>query len=123
MTGDKHPNWRGGRRTNQGYIQVKMPEHPNADNSGYIMEHRLIMSWHLGRPLESWEIVHHKNGIADDNRIENLELMPHNLENLAVSIAVDAERLKWERAFYRAVGAWLGERQRRLLSTVDGCAH
>ena len=78
-TGENGNAWKGGRTIKAGYVQVKIyPDHPfyklMASTTGYVPEHRLVVAQHLGRPLSSKEVVHHKNGDKLDNRIENLEL-------------------------------------------------
>lgn len=63
----------------QGYktITCPQPNHPNCHSKGRIREHVWVMIQFIGRPLVKGEVVHHKNGIRDDNRIENLELCHH----------------------------------------------
>ena len=73
--GKKGGNNKGGRIMDNGYVNIWKPEHPNAQKIGYIREHRLVMSNHLGRPLKEYEDVHHINGVKDDNKIENLKLL------------------------------------------------
>ena len=66
-----------GRRVdarNNGYQLVWCPSYPRHKGKGYVYVHRLVMAAHLGRPLESHEVVHHINGDTRDNRLENLTL-------------------------------------------------
>lgn len=72
--GKKHWNWKGKTKIS-GYIYLKSKNHPSAVVGGYVAEHRLVMERELGRYLTVNEEVHHKNGVKDDNRIENLEMV------------------------------------------------
>ena len=66
--GPTHPRWLGGRvTTTAGYIRV----HSGGRKR---LEHSVVMESILCRPLLSSESVHHKNGVRNDNRPENLEL-------------------------------------------------
>lgn len=78
----KLPRFKGRKSKHQGgYVMVYLlPDDPfyrMAGKSHYVMEHRLVMARHLGRPLLKEETVHHRPDVPkDDNRIEGLYLMP-----------------------------------------------
>lgn len=67
--------WKDGRYIKpDGYVQIAVPNYISANKNRYMAEHRFVMEQHLGRTLTKDETVHHKNGVRDDNRIDNLEL-------------------------------------------------
>lgn len=66
------PRGRARYTTKLGYVVVSDPLRRN--RYGSIFEHRLVMEEYLGRQLLDSENVHHRNGVRDDNRIQNLEL-------------------------------------------------
>lgn len=83
-TGRRGATWKGGRIVDKsGYVLVKKSDHPDANSTGYVREHRLVMEKTLGRRLESHEVVHHKNGERSDNRPENLQLYSTNGAHLS----------------------------------------
>lgn len=71
LTDTFHP----GYSIHNGYIHVRIEDHPSAAANGYVRLHRLVMEHFLGRYLEKHEIVHHIDGNKLNNTIENLELM------------------------------------------------
>lgn len=63
-----------GYTAKSGYRFIYKKGHANANKQGSLAEHVFIMSESLGRPIGKHESVHHKNGMRDDNHIDNLEL-------------------------------------------------
>lgn len=100
-SGNKNNHWSGGRYVNAfGYALVNVKYLSKEDKSyvtsklcghTFMPEHRLVISRHLKRQLRDGELIHHINGVKDDNRIENLELV-NPQEHRAISIMES----KWE---------------------------
>lgn len=71
--GSNHHLWKGGNtKTVYGYIKSVCKGHYRADKDGYVFQHILIFERNYNCCVLIWGVVHHKNGIKDDNRIENL---------------------------------------------------
>lgn len=91
-------------RTEQGYIRVHLPGHPVADRSGYALEHRVV-AYDAGMLTDLSMLVHHRNEVKDDNRVENLEVVTparHHRQHarrltLELAIEIRARRAAGER--------------------------
>jgi hypothetical protein len=87
VTGDKNPMWKGGVTMHtRGYLYGYSPDHPYSSN-GYVFQHRLVVERWLREEAPDSEylvkhgvrlylspdfIVHHLDGIKDDNERGNL---------------------------------------------------
>lgn len=101
----------GSRRKRwDGYIEVYYPKHPDASKSGWMLEHRLVAEKKYDRRIDQREHVHHINGIKDDNRPENVEVIDPSVhagisnkqaQQLRRDMREELEQLRAEVAEYR----------------------
>jgi len=80
VTGPGNYAWKGGRTTDRyGYIHLLVAPEARKGHR-YRPEHRLVWEAANG-PIPEGFIIHHRNGVKDDNRLENLEAMPRKKHN------------------------------------------
>jgi hypothetical protein len=59
-----------------GYVLIKMPGHPRADEKGWLGEHILVAERMLRGPLPPGAVVHHIDGDRANNHPSNLVVFP-----------------------------------------------
>jgi hypothetical protein len=66
----------------EGYVLIKVPEHPKSFR-GWYYEHRLVIEKEINRIMGEWETIHHINKDKQDNRLINLFLCSRSEHNKA----------------------------------------
>jgi ribosomal protein S14 len=79
---ENHPLWKGGvRKLKNGYVLENCLGHPRAYRNE-VYQHILVAEKKIGRHLDDGEVIHHLNGVRDDNRPENLVVCINNADHL-----------------------------------------
>ena len=89
-----NPRWNGGEAKMLGYVFVFKPEHPAANSVGYVKRSRVVMEEAIGRYLKPEEVMHHINGIRDDDRLENLMLFENGSQHQRIGHPAKTRKLK-----------------------------
>ncbi len=82
QTGERAAHWKGGEAVQRGgRVKLYMPEHPDANERGYVWRYRVIAEQVIGRPLRSQEVVHHIDGDETNDSPGNLMVFPNQAEH------------------------------------------
>lgn len=74
FSGEKSHKWKGGEvRTVDGRVKIYKPNHHKASSSGYVFRYVLVWEKYNKKRVPRGLDIHHKNGICDDDRPENLQ--------------------------------------------------
>ena len=96
LRGENHPMWKGGRVDHRGYVLVTFPGHHRCKSGcNYVLEHIIIAEQKINRRLEPDEIIHHLNGIKNDNRPENLIVIKKNNHDTHTVNKLMQERIRF----------------------------
>mgnify|MGYP001592277017 CR=1 FL=1 len=95
--GSKNPGWKGGTYEHEGYIMIRMPNHPKAYANGYVKRAVLVAEEKLGRSLGLDEITHHINGNRSDDSPENIGVMSAVAHNSITA------RERWVRGDFKKI--------------------
>lgn len=84
-----------------------------------MLDYRRLMETYLGRKLSHQEVVHHKNGNREDNRLENLEVLTHSEHSKKHYIQGDLHAIgqKTSTSFKFGHKPYIGKHKDHLLSS------
>ena len=71
------------------YLREFAPDHPKANNYGYVYTHVLAAEKKLGRPLNPGECVHHLDENKHNNELDNLIVFKTKADHTAFHNGVE----------------------------------